>query len=279
MMPDMSLLLTLALAAAAPPAPLLQPHSSPLNDYNLSFDADEKSLVFARSEADFAKARIFHAEKKGRSWTAPEPVSFSDERYADSDPWLTPDGKTLYFISTRPAPGRDAARTDYDIWRVSRTAGGWGTPERLGDTVNTKGQELGPEMHGGILYFSSARKGGAGGLDIYQASQRGTEFEPATLLPGPFNTAESDSDFTLNSQGNAAMLWRTVNGKGVIHISRLSNGTWSAPEPLPASINKGDFNFTPSFAKQTGTIRYASTAERAGQEAGMADLYEGEVEG
>lgn len=274
----MSLLLAFSLAAAAPAASLLQQHSSPLNDYNLSFDAGEKSLVFARSEAEFAKARIFHSEKKGRTWTEPQPVSFSDERYADSDPWLTPDGKTLYFISNRPAPDRDAARTDYDIWRVSRTAGGWGTPERLGDTVNSKGQELGPEVHKGILYFSSARKAGAGGLDIYRASPRGAEFEQAELLPGPFNTPESDSDFTLNSQGNAAMLWRTVNGKGVIHLSRLSNGTWSPPKPLPATINKGDFNFTPSFGKRAGTFRYASTAERAGQESGMADLYEGEVD-
>ena len=46
------------------------------------------------------------------------------------DPWFTPDGRTLYFISTRSVDG--VKRNDPDIWRVDRDdAGTWGAPTRL----------------------------------------------------------------------------------------------------------------------------------------------------
>jgi len=195
-------------------------------------------------------------------------------RWSDSDPWLTPDGNTLYFISTRPHPARAEGRADYDIWRSRRSGGGWTAPERLPDTVNSAGQELGPELHGGILYFASARRSGRGGLDIYRAAAEGNGFAPAALLDGPFNSAASDSDFTLSSDGRLAAFWRGGEaGTARIHIARRTAAGWSAPEPLPGAINHGPFNFTPSFGRDGRSLTYASTAARPGQAEGMADIY------
>lgn len=163
----------LMLFAAAQAATLVSHASSPLSDYNPSLDVSERLMVFARSEADFRNARIFESKRGGRVWSRPAPISFSTGPYSDSDPWITPDGRTLYFISDRPGPGREVGRSDYDIWRSTRTATGWAAPERLGSEVNGRGQELGPELHGGVLYFSSARRSGKGGLDIYHSSMRG----------------------------------------------------------------------------------------------------------
>ena len=251
--------------------------NSAQNDYNLSFDAAEQVMVFARSEAEFRKAQIFISEKEGEAWSQPAPISFSDVRYVDSDPWLTPDGKALYFISDRPAQGREEHRTDYDIWRSIRTAEGWSTPEHLGPQVNGPGQELGPELHEGVLYFASARRSGLGGLDIYRASLSNQTFEEAELLEGPFNTASSDSDFTLSADGTMAMFWRSIGETGVIHLSHRNEGGWSVPVPLPASINAGSFNFTPSFSSDGRRIRFASTLDRPNQKEGLADLYEAQL--
>jgi Tol biopolymer transport system component len=274
---DMIAIALLIAAAAAAPAKLVAFASSSLNDYNLSFDARERLVVFARSEAEFRKARIFVAKRTKSGWTVPTPISFSDDRYADSDPWLTPDGRTLYFISDRAALGREAKRRDYDIWRATRTGQGWSSPERLGVEVNGLGQELGPELHQGKLYFSSGRRSGAGGLDIYQARQNGPGFETATPLEGPFNSPESESDFTLSPDGKSAMFWRSLEGRGTIHITYAKGGGWTQPVPLPAGINAGPFNFTPSFSGDGKRIRYASTFEREGQASGLADIYEARV--
>jgi hypothetical protein len=47
--------------------------------------------------------------------------------------------------------------------------------------------------------------------------------------------------------------------------------------PLPANINAGPFNFTPSFSRSGKRVRYATTLERLGQPSGFADIYEKEL--
>ena len=259
------------LAAAAATGPALAPISSDMSDYNPSMDAKERLLVFARSEAEFQNARIYIAERRGGPWSAPEPIEFSDERYSDTDPWLTPDGRTLYFISNRPTP-TDRGKRDIDIWRSRRSGSGWSAPEHLGDTVNSKGPELGVEFHAGSLYFASVRKGGKGGLDIYVARLGPNGFEAPQPVAGPFNTAESDSDFTLSPDGRTAAFWRGNQG-GRIHLARRTAEGWSQPVPLPEAINHGPFNFTPSFAADGRQLWYASTRPREGQTDGLADIY------
>jgi dipeptidyl aminopeptidase/acylaminoacyl peptidase len=260
------------LAVAAAPGPELAAQFSSLkNDYNPSMDAGERVLVFARSEADFQQARIMIAEKKNGRWSEPKPIGFTDQRYSDTDPWLTPDGRTLYFISNRPTAG-EPDKKDIDIWRASRTAGGWSAPEHLGPAVNSKGPELGVEFRDGILYFSSVRKGGKGGLDIYTSRLGRDGFEAPQPMGAPFNTAESDSDFTLSPDGQTAAFWRGGPG-GTIHIARRTTEGWSAPVPLPAAINHGPFNFTPAFSRDGKRLWFASTKKRAGQAEGLADIY------
>jgi Tol biopolymer transport system component len=269
----LKVVLTAAVVATTVAAPVeLANVSSPKNDYNPSFDRAERILVFARSEAEFQKARIFISQKAGGRWTKPATISFTDERYSDTDPWLTPDGRTLYFISNRPTP-TDAAKKDIDIWRSRPTATGWSAPEHLGDVVNSKGPELGVEFHGDTLYFASVRKGGQGGLDIYSSKLGPNGFEAPQPLGAPFNSAESDSDFTISPDGRRAAFWRGSGATGAIHVARRTASGWSAPARLPDSINRGPFNFTPSFSRDGRKLWFASTAPREGQEPGLADIY------
>ena len=259
-------------AAAALSAPSLVPGlSSDRNDYNPSTDAAERTIVFARSGADFANARIMVAEKRGRFWSEPRPIAFTDERYSDSDPWLTPDGRTLYFVSNRPT-ATQPDKKDLDIWRSRRTAGEWSAPEHLGDKVNSKGPELGPEVHNGMLTFSSVRKGGLGGLDIYEAREVRGAFGTAVLLGGAFNSKDSDSDFTLSRDGRLAAFWRGGE-TAAIFLSRRTAGGWTQPVKLGPEVNIGPFNFTPNFTPNGRHLWFASTAARPGQLAGMADIY------
>jgi Tol biopolymer transport system component len=266
-------LAALAAIGGAGAAQLLTQVSSPRNDYNLSYDRSERIFVFARSDADFANAKIYVAERRGARWSQARPIAFSDPRFSDSDPWLTPDGSTLYFASTRPTAARPDKK-DLDLWRSRRGRGGeWSAPEHLGEAINGAGPELGPELHGGTLYFSAARKSGKGGLDIYTARESGGTFGAPALLAGPFNTATSESDFTLSPDGRRAAFWRMVGDKGILHMARRSGTGWSDPVPLPDRVNIGPFNFTPSFGRDSSTLRFASTRPRAGQASGLADIY------
>lgn len=267
-------LAALALAGgAAAGAAMIADISSPMNDYNLSEDRAGRLRVFARSEAEFRKAKIHVAERRRGRWSAPRRIGFSDPRWSDTDPWLTPDGRTLYFSSDRPTAARPD-KTDVDLWRARRLAdGGWSAPEHLGDVVNGAGPELGAELHGGILTWSAARKSGKGGLDIWRSVETDGTFSPPELLAGPFNSASSDSDFTLSADGRRAAFWRMVGGKGVLHIAAREGKGWSEPSALPDGVNIGPFNFTPAFSRDGRTLTFASTRERPGQEKGLADIY------
>jgi hypothetical protein len=266
-------LAALAVIGAAGPAQMLTEFSSPQNDYNLSYDRRESLLVFARSEADFANAKIYVAVKHRGRWSEPEPIWFSDARYSDTDPWLTPDGRSLYFASNRASDG-GPPRKDLDLWRSRRDRSGlWSVPEPLGTAVNGPGPELGPELHGDTLYFSSVRKGGKGGLDIYTARLTPDGFEGAAPLGAPFDSAASESDFTLSADGRRAAFWRMVGDKGVLHVAERTPAGWSEPAALPSEVNIGPFNFTPSFTRDGRGLRFASTRSRLGQAEGMADIY------
>jgi len=229
------------------------------NDYNLSLDAGESRLVFARSQPEFKQAQIWTARRIGDRWDDPQPVPFSDPRYSDSDPWLTPDGTTLYFVSNRPMQG-EAPRTDLDLWRVAVTAHGFGTPEHLA-AVSSDGLELGPELHGGWLYFNSSRKGGPARLSIYRARLTGNGFEAAQPLGAPFNDGQAQGDFTLSPDGQTALFWSIREGRkdGDVFAVRRDGANWSRPVRLPVPINSDGFDFTPSFSADGAALHIAST--------------------
>jgi hypothetical protein len=235
--------------------------------YNPSLAPDGRTLVFARSAPGFRQPAIHVARLDARGrWGAAARVPFADPRWGDTDPTLTTDGRTLYFASTRPAPGRDSARRDLDLWRVQRTAtaGGeqWGTPEHLGPAVNTRNQELGPTWRDGVLYFGSARRVGVGGLDLYAARETSGQFEPAAPFGGALNTAASESDPEFSPDGQTLLFWSDrPGGRGSADLyasRRLADGTWSAPAPLRGAANSPWFDFTPAFTADGRWLYFAS---------------------
>lgn len=254
------------------------------NEYSLSLDAAERRLVFARSDADFAKARVWIAERGPSGWSLPRETSLGVAGFEDSDPWLTPDGRTLYFISNRPGGGRDAARKDYDVWRVAIDASGaFGTPERLGPEVNSERDELGPELHDGWLYFASTRPGGPAGCSIYRARQaeNGT-FGAAEALPKVVNAGRAQGDPTFSPKGDVMVFWRLREGTGDgdLYALRRQGAGWAREAVrLPEPFSSSGFDFTPSFTADGAALYFASdrrvdAAEKAGPgTGGLADLY------
>lgn len=237
--------------------------STPEHEYNPSLTPDGRMLVFARAEPTYRGARILVAQLGADDrWEMPRPLPFTDPRWRDSDPTFAPDGRTLYFISDRPAPGRDAARRDLDLWRVRRTPDGWGTPEHLGPDVNGPGEELGPQWRDGVLYFASTRAGGRGGLDLYEAPEADGRFAaPVPFAGGALNTTASEGDLELSPDGTVALFWSDrLGGAGTMDLwaARRTADGWSAPRPL-AALNTRGLEFTPSFSPDGRWLWFAST--------------------
>ena len=233
------------------------------NDYNLSTDAAQQFMVFARSAANFKDSRILFARRDGGGWGEVAEVPFSDPRYRDSDPWLTPDGRTLYFVSNRPVGG-ETPNTSLDIWRVALEGGRFGVPERLA-TLASEGEELGPELHDGWLYFNSSRKGGPAKLAIYRARMNGPAFEAPQPMGAPFNDGVIQGDFTLSPDGRMAVFWSERDDSSDLDLfaaCRTGDG-WSAAVRLPPPINAPGMDFTPAFSVDGRELRFASMRKSA----------------
>ncbi|WP_375435843.1 OmpA family protein [uncultured Hymenobacter sp.] len=112
-------------------------------------------------------------------------------KYDDDSPYLSRDGKTLYFSSRghNTMGGYDIFKSEYDS-----IAKRWGRPENMGYPVNTPDDDtyyrLSPD--GSYAYLSSYRIGGYGEKDIYtinyikNATIRGRVFSlrDSTVIPG-----------------------------------------------------------------------------------------------
>ena len=232
--------------------------STARNEYNLSMDAAERWMVFARSDADFAHARIYFSRRQGLRWETPVELQLSSLRYKDSDPWLTPDGRTLYFISDRPLHG-DEPNGSLDIWRVSFDDGHIGVPEHL-DVVASPKSEMGPELHDGWLYFNSSRPGGPAKVSLYRAKQVGDGFSLPEPLGAPFNDGQRQGDFTLSPDGRRAAFWRQAKDDSdeALYMTCRVDGGWSPAIRLPARVNGNGMEFTPTFSADGKRLRFAA---------------------
>ncbi|HEY1023588.1 MAG TPA: hypothetical protein VGE26_00370, partial [Sphingobacteriaceae bacterium] len=75
---------------------------------------------------------IYIARREGNSWSKPFNIGAPVNSPGwDSQPTLSADGRTLYFVSTRPG-----GLGGYDIWKTDlKEGGGWTVPENLGPNV------------------------------------------------------------------------------------------------------------------------------------------------
>jgi hypothetical protein len=168
------------------------------HDAAFSITADGKRILSYKNENG---GDIFQSKaNKGGKWSAPAAFPKTiNSPYWESYACLSPDGKTMYFVSER----KDGFGNG-DIY-MSKKEGrdGWGKPENLGPKVNSTEDEVGVFLHpdGKTLFFSAKRSNSMGGYDIFKTSYDGTEWSSPENLGYPINTTGDEVDFVLATDG------------------------------------------------------------------------------
>ena len=138
------------------------------NEYAyLTMDGKAILLAFARkknSEDDDLYVSFFEEGK----WT--RPLELGDEintKYSETTPFLSADGKTLYFSSDRP--GGLGSQDIYLTRRLDDTWQHWRKPQNLGSPINTEEYDAYYSIaaKGDYAYFMSG-KGSLGKKDIFR---------------------------------------------------------------------------------------------------------------
>lgn len=138
-------------------------------DSQPAISCDGKTMYFASNrEGGFGGTDLWMSKlDKNGVWGPPMNMGKTINTSGDEEaPYIAPDGVSLYF-SSNGHPGLGEA----DIFRaVLQEENQWTTPVNLGPSVNTPFREAGIVISpdGKMAYFSSARDGGRGGLDVYE---------------------------------------------------------------------------------------------------------------
>ena len=164
-----------------------------MHEASATYTPDGRIMVFARSnngskqqaKEGLQSVDLFVSVYKDGAWSVPELVRGLNSKSADDfSPAFSPDGKTLYFASSRSGGqgGNDLYKSTLD------DNGRFSAPENLGEQINTAGNENFPAVApDGTLYFSSDGHPGLGKLDIF-AVEKGK----VKNLGAPINSTGDD---------------------------------------------------------------------------------------
>jgi hypothetical protein len=220
------------------------------DELNACFSPDGKTLYISKNIGTRMGVILVSQFEKGR-WGTPEVAPFSG-RFSDYDPFFSPDGTKLFFISTRPTQsGETKPRKDYDIWVVEKTKTGWSEPKNVGAPVNTDKDEYYPSVASdGTLYFSANREASTkGSFDVYRSRfVEGKYTEPENLgdaVNGKSTEVDNyiapDQSFLVfASYGRPDSL-----GSGDLYISHNRNGAWTPARHLGGGINSSAREYCP----------------------------------
>ncbi|GGE48197.1 WD40 repeat protein [Pedobacter psychrotolerans] len=210
------------------------------NEGAQTISPDGKYLFFTGCNRPDGSGRcdIYVSHREGKDWGEPynlgKPVN---SEYWESQPAISPDGRTLYFISNRPG-----GSGGYDIWKSTITDDAkWGPAINLGSDINTAYDENTPFLHadGRTLYFSSDGWPGFGHKDIfYSRMDENGKFNKPLNMGYPINSYEDENGLIVNANGNFGMFSSNLtNGFGVQDI--YSFGIPESAKPLKISYVKG----------------------------------------
>ena len=259
-------LMLTACATAAPAIPALQPPATPTRldfgpredgarDFALTQSPNDGVFVFTRAYADGRLVLLeTHYDATRGAFSLPRPV-FGDKHTTEADGFFDPRSGDLLFMSKRAHAGRTADRADFDLWRVPRRAGRWGSATPIAG-VNTEHSEVFPTVdRDGVLYFASDREGGRGGIDLWSYAN-GT----AVGLGPNVNTPQSDSNpLVLPAGGRVIFYSRGRMGLGEVDLwlTELRRGQWSSPVNLGTPVNSPQGEYAPGLSADGRTLFFS----------------------
>lgn len=195
------------------------PLSSQINTPNFnegaqSVSQDGKFLFFTGCNRPDGLGRcdIYISRKIGNDWGKPFDLSSPINTPGwESQPSISADGRTLYFVSNRKG-----GYGGYDIWKSTLTAKGWGEPVNMGPNINTAFDEQSPFIHpdDSTMYFCSNGWPGMGNKDLFvsRLAKNGEWGKPQNL------------GYPINSNGDENGLTITANGSYAFFASNNLNG-------------------------------------------------------
>ncbi|MGO1003668.1 TolB family protein [Lysobacter sp. CA196] len=233
-----------------------------------AFTPDGNTVYFGRQAPETAVIMESHRGVNG--WSEPQIASFSGE-WSDMEPSMAPDGSYLIYVSNRPVrPGGKPGDGFYNgkswpgkgsaLWRVRRTASGWGAPERLPDRINRSTSIYAPTVAAdGSVYFMQPNSK-TGNFQLFRAQLRDGQYEepqPLSFSGGEQNdvdpaVAPDESFLIFGSRREPA-----TKSMDLFVVFRDAKG-WGTPQWLGEVVNSPTSDAEARFSPDLQTLYFSS---------------------
>lgn len=252
------------------------------SEHSPVFSADESVLIFTSKRegtiggkkfenGEYYEDIYFSSKNENGTWTVPKSIGTSiNTAENEATIGLSIDGQTLFIYKDDGGDG--------NIYYSLLNGEEWSVPEKFGPTINTKSRETHASISadGNYIYFTSDRKGGYGGLDIYvvkrlpsggwgDAQNLGQKINSQFNEEGPYIHPDGVTLF-FSSEGHQSM------GGYDIFYSVIDNETRSCTEAknigYPINTTENDVFYIPT---PDGKSAYYSSYQPDG--IGNSDLY------
>lgn len=180
---------------------------------------DAQVLVFHRRLKDSKNSDIYISRLIKGQWNSPEPIKEINSSENDETPYITPDGRTIYFSSNRKniieSSKENSKDNTGDIYISHFVKGTWTLPEPLKGDVNTERNETAPSLSydGQTLYYCQWPDGDMDKSRIMMATLFNGEFKYVREMPDP-----------VNSDGSQYRLLPSKDKPGFYFASNRKNG-------------------------------------------------------
>ncbi|CCG52386.1 Probable outer membrane protein precursor, OmpA family [Flavobacterium indicum GPTSA100-9 = DSM 17447] len=169
------------------------------NEGTIAFSPDENSVFFTQTSKD--KPNVYKLYKatldvnSEKYWTNITELKLMDDQYSIETPFVSNDGKKLFFSSNIPG-----GYGGFDLYEVAILENGdLGTPMNLGSKINTKEDEKFPFVSDDnkYLFFSSKGHTNLGGYDVFRSSISEDGYQTAFNLGNTLNSRKDEVAFVV----------------------------------------------------------------------------------
>ena len=213
-----------------------EPINSPEDDYNGVISGNGNMMVWANSKT-FYEA-VYMSIREDNQWGIP--ILITPQIVSDGD--LLPAG--LSFDGTSLLLVKSGKRGNTDIWISQFNGNIWSPAEEINGGINSGSNEdhasFSPD--GRHIYFSSDRRGGEGGLDLwYSERQRDGEWGSPVNMGDEINTDKDETSVFVAPDGErfifASKGHFNMGGYDIFRCELEENGSWSQPTNIGYPLN------------------------------------------
>jgi hypothetical protein len=233
--------------------------------YSCTFSPDGNEFYYSNYSGNANK--IWKTELVNNRWTTPAVAPFLQSPWT-IEPNFSPDGQSLYFVSTMPDnPPGPPYNTNLRIWAMNKSDSGWTTPHVLQGPFSDSLKMFPSVASNRNLYFTEAYNNRG---KIYKSEWTfGGGYQTPVKLDSSINRFMSQAHPFIAPDESFLLFDANPEGppewKSYIYISyRNQDGTWQEARKLSATINATGGEYCGSISPDMKYLFFARNKPEGG---------------